>query len=502
MSAVPKEDVQEADYEVLEETTEPAEPARAEPSSTAMASRVTAEGVALIAHEPVPLSEFLEKLADPATLEEQKALMAAYDNAVEALVGPNDAIEEGGRRFKKKSAWRKLSRYFHISTQVVSSETRWVDDWNPVSGEVEKHFVADVVVRGIAPWGQYMEASASCSTAEARFQIRGLACPTCGGKMWDNRKEDSWPNDFRCGDCGTELMQGDYDPDDADGQRVNPQAISKARHDCIATAETRATNRATSSLIAAGEVSWEEAQGGDQRSYGGGGRKRSSKAKAPPKEFRVSDKIGRGKHADLTWAEAIKQKPGYFRNYILTDKCRWVPRDAKAELGGLMPEAPRGDGARSPGAAEQPGAIRDKWIDECVEAGWGPDDMDAYAVRDAKVPNALTDWRPQHYAHALDRCRRAGYPRMLEALRKPRPTQAEPSSPPPPPEKDGPPPIPGKLRGEAWKLLKDLEARRAELPEGIRDDLETYIEEGDRKNLETLVDDLRALAFASRASSS
>src|SRR5690606_33732696 len=79
------------------------------------------------------------------------------------------------------------------------------------------HFVARVIVRGTAPWGQSVEAVGLCSTRELRFYSRG---------------------------------------------QPNPTARAKAEHDCEATAATRATNRANSDLLAAGAVSAEDVDAG------------------------------------------------------------------------------------------------------------------------------------------------------------------------------------------------------------------------------------------------
>lgn len=145
------------------------------------------------------MSDYLGHLRSPEAIKQQQALMSAYDAAVAALIGPNDVQREGDRTFKKKSAWRKLARHFGISTAVISC-TR---EWTAPTGE-QPEFVATVVVRATAPWGQSAEAVGACST------------------------------------------------DEETGRRQ----ISIA--DAIATAETRATNRAISNLIAMGEVSAEE----------------------------------------------------------------------------------------------------------------------------------------------------------------------------------------------------------------------------------------------------
>lgn len=140
------------------------------------------------------MPDYLTSISTPAAIQHQQKLAAAYDAACLSLIGPNDVQKDGGRTFKKKSAWRKLQRHFNISTAVVGVETKMVGEF----------LVATVNVKASAPWGQSAEAVGAC-----------------GG-------------------------------DEATGRRTITIA------DAIATAETRATNRAVSNLIAMGEVSAEE----------------------------------------------------------------------------------------------------------------------------------------------------------------------------------------------------------------------------------------------------
>jgi len=144
---------------------------------------------------------YLAGLASGDGLRTQQALAAAYDAAVAGLIGPNDVQEAQGRSFKKKSAWRKLARHFSISVSIVGVETR----------ELAGHFLAIVTARAVAPWGQSYEEVGACCT------------------------------------------------DEAVGQRTITAA------DAIATASTRASNRAVSNLIAMGEVSAEEVNGRGDR---------------------------------------------------------------------------------------------------------------------------------------------------------------------------------------------------------------------------------------------
>jgi len=155
----------------------------------------------------VDMSDYLKSIENPQALKNQKALAAAYDKAVNELVGENDVQrakkpDRDGKikEYKKKSAWKKLARHFRIDVYEKSHSVVRTEDGNTI---------AEVIMLGVAPWGQRVEEIGACTTYEERF------------------KHDK----------------------------------SKGWHDCLATAQTRASNRAISALIAAGEVSAEEVEG-------------------------------------------------------------------------------------------------------------------------------------------------------------------------------------------------------------------------------------------------
>jgi hypothetical protein len=107
------------------------------------------------------------------------------------------------KRFKKKSAWRKLAAAFDLDVSVVGGVRIERDfDGKPIR--------AAAIARAIAPSGRYMEGTGYCSIDESRFE----------------------------------------------------KDRSKAENDLPATAETRAKNRAISDLLGTGEVSAEEASAG------------------------------------------------------------------------------------------------------------------------------------------------------------------------------------------------------------------------------------------------
>lgn len=145
------------------------------------------------------LEKALAVIEDPRWLELQKKFANAFDVACKSLLSDNDVQAEGSgenaRTFKKKSAWRKLGRHFGVNTRVVGAPTYEV---------VGKYVIARVTVEGVSSWGHSTEAVGACGTDEEK------------------------------------------------GRRKITLA------DAIATAETRATNRAISNLIAMGEVSYEE----------------------------------------------------------------------------------------------------------------------------------------------------------------------------------------------------------------------------------------------------
>jgi len=168
--------------------------------STELMDPKTGEVVAVAKYDA---RDYLATLTKHDGIGVQRQLSAAYDAAVASLIGPNDVQMEGTRSFKKKSAWRKLARYFNISVAIAKVEHTVLEG----SG----HFLCTVTARAVAPWGQSYEEVGACCT------------------------------------------------DEATGRRVITVA------DAIATASTRAGNRAVSNLIAMGEVSAEEV--GDRASH-------------------------------------------------------------------------------------------------------------------------------------------------------------------------------------------------------------------------------------------
>lgn len=129
-------------------------------------------------------------------VEQALAEWEAYQTFTEKLLDDSDYQLIRGKKFKKKSAWRKYSRAFNITTEIRDKLIT-----KDEKGRVQE---AEFIVRATLPNGRYVESWGSCSRLE--------------------------------------------------GNKSHPN------HDIPATAQTRATNRAISDLIGAGEVTAEEMQ--------------------------------------------------------------------------------------------------------------------------------------------------------------------------------------------------------------------------------------------------
>jgi hypothetical protein len=121
--------------------------------------------------------------------------MAEYQDLCVALLNDNDWQTIQGKRFPKRSAWRKLAVAYGVSFEIVDRSLFWDDDGNLKS--------AEFIVRATAPNGRFADGWGACAVSERN-------------------------------------------------------AGRKANHDIPATAETRAKNRAAADLFGMGEVSAEE----------------------------------------------------------------------------------------------------------------------------------------------------------------------------------------------------------------------------------------------------
>jgi hypothetical protein len=132
--------------------------------------------------------------------------MTAYQEMLPKLLTESDYQEAGrGKKFVKKSGWRKIARAFNLSVLVLSVDVERDGEGKPVR--------ATTIARAMAPNGQVSDADGYCSVDEKRFR---------------EQRQDS----------------------------------AKTENDLRATATTRAKNRAISDLVGMGEVSAEEVEQG------------------------------------------------------------------------------------------------------------------------------------------------------------------------------------------------------------------------------------------------
>ncbi len=140
----------------------------------------------------------------PLNVEEQTAAMAEHQAMLRGILDASDyQAAGGGKRFVKKSGWRKIATAYSLSLEVVPGTDK-VD--RAEDGSVAR---ASVWVRATAPNGRHAEGDGYCDVAEERFS----------------------------------------------GARGNK---AKLENDLRGTASTRATNRAISNLVGMGDVSAEE----------------------------------------------------------------------------------------------------------------------------------------------------------------------------------------------------------------------------------------------------
>ncbi|MBQ2832411.1 hypothetical protein [Methanobrevibacter sp.] len=154
---------------------------------------------------------------DLVDIEGAAAYMNNYQEAIKALLTPEDYQTIANKDFKKKSAWRKLATAFRISDEIVNEQLEY-DDVNQI-------IRARYRVRCTLPNRRSAEGVGVCSIFD---KIRYKA----SGK---NPADTETPSHFE--------LRGRF---------------SNAEHDVPSTAHSRAKNRAIADLIGAGEVSAEE----------------------------------------------------------------------------------------------------------------------------------------------------------------------------------------------------------------------------------------------------
>lgn len=148
----------------------------------------------------------------PMELEQAAAMMDRYRALCISILTPDDVIGVPGTQggFVKRSGFSKLATFYGVSTEI--REQRMERD-DTDEGWPGKPLRARAVARATASNGRFAEGDGACAITEPRF--------------------------------------------------TRASGRQKAEHDLMATAVTRATNRAISNLIGFGSVSAEEAEGAE-----------------------------------------------------------------------------------------------------------------------------------------------------------------------------------------------------------------------------------------------
>ncbi len=148
-----------------------------------------------------------------------------YQQLTRRLLTKEDYQDIAGKKFKRKSAWRKYAKAFNVSCALVKEEIARAEDGYPLYARV---------------WARAEEPSGRWQVADQECHVKEKCCPVASGGI--------------CKKGG----QHSHCRDGCDGRIhfSHPGDIS-------ATAVTRAKNRAISDLIGAGEISAEEAAGGN-----------------------------------------------------------------------------------------------------------------------------------------------------------------------------------------------------------------------------------------------
>lgn len=145
---------------------------------------------------PVPMEDNTAAIST-VNVDQALAEWNAYQEITEKMLDDTDYQDIKGKKYKKKSAWRKYARAFNINTEILKEDIVKTEK----TGAVKE---ASFIVRATLPNGRYADGWGNCSRGE-----RGFAHPN---------------------------------------------------HDIPATAMTRAQNRAIADLIGAGEVTADEIQ--------------------------------------------------------------------------------------------------------------------------------------------------------------------------------------------------------------------------------------------------
>lgn len=168
-------------------------------------------------------------LIQPVDIDRVVNLYEQFDELKSELLSNEDLTKIGQNVHVNKSGWRKIATAFNVSIEVENSKLE-------IEGGVVK---AAVRAKASVPNGKVSSAIGMCSSNESNHME----------KLTDNKNADTGEH---MGDRNGKALW----VDNAWRRLKPPREVNE--HNLIATAETRAKNRAISDLVGGGEVSAEE----------------------------------------------------------------------------------------------------------------------------------------------------------------------------------------------------------------------------------------------------
>ena len=168
-------------------------------------------------------------LIQPVDIDRVVELYEQFDELKSRLLDKEDMTKIGQNVHVNKSGWRKISTAFNVSVEVIDVNVQTED------GIVK----ATVRARASTPNGKTSSSTGVCASNESNHME----------KLTDNKNADL--EEHMGGRDGEALWV-----DNAWRRLKTPKEVNE--HNIVATAETRAKNRAISDLVGGGEVSAEE----------------------------------------------------------------------------------------------------------------------------------------------------------------------------------------------------------------------------------------------------
>lgn len=180
-------------------------------------------------HAPSPVSDDSGGLIQPVDIDRVVGLYEQFDELKSRLLKKEDLTKIGQNVHVNKSGWRKIATAFNVSVETIETQVR-VED-----GVVK----ATVTSRASVPNGKTSSSTGVCASNESNHME----------KLTTNKNADV--DEHMGGREGEALWI-----DNAWRRLKPPKEVNE--HNIVATAETRAKNRAISDLVGGGEVSAEE----------------------------------------------------------------------------------------------------------------------------------------------------------------------------------------------------------------------------------------------------